>query len=209
MQFIIKELNQLKQNSNIDEGELDKEVAELPKNGLMILSLSKNKLIHQHQKIKDSQQEKNNYIKKLENEIVNQRIALEDIKKAENEHLLKISAYEDQIRILKSKVFGYDIAKKYEYYKQHESTNNNQNAHLQDDNLAFSMWENENEENKKEEMDIEKKEENNEENKEQNKEEEDNKEDKENKEKNENEKNEEKKEENETNMEKEEKKEEK
>ena len=144
MQFIIKELNQLKQNSNIDEGELDKEVAELPKNGLMILSLSKNKLIHQHQKIKDSQQEKNNYIKKLENEIVNQRIALEDIKKAENEHLLKISAYEDQIRILKSKVFGYDIAKKYEYYKQHESTNNNQNAHLQDDNLAFSMWEKEN-----------------------------------------------------------------
>ena len=52
MQFIIKELNQLKQNSNIDEGELDKEVAELPKNGLMILSLSKNKLIHQHKKIK-------------------------------------------------------------------------------------------------------------------------------------------------------------
>ena len=57
---------------------------------------------------------------------------------------MKISAYEDQIRILKSKVFGYDIAKKYEYYKQHESTNNNQNAHLQDDNLAFSMWEKEN-----------------------------------------------------------------
>ena len=114
MQFIIKELNQLKQNSNIDEGELDKEVAELPKNGLMILSLSKNKLIHQHQKIKDSQQEKNNYIKKLENEIVNQRIALEDIKKAENEHLLKISAYEDQIRILKSKVFGYDIIVEHE-----------------------------------------------------------------------------------------------
>ena len=67
-----------------------------------------------------------------------------EIKKSENEHLLKISAYEDQIRILKSKVFGYDISKKYEYYKEHEASNNNQNAHLKDDNLAFSMWEKEN-----------------------------------------------------------------
>ena len=82
--------------------------------------------------------------KKLENEIVNQRISLEEIKKAENEHLLKISAYEDQIRILKSKVFGYDISKKYEFFKEQQNSNSNQNAHIQDENLAFSMWEKEN-----------------------------------------------------------------
>ena len=144
MQFILNELNQLKTNSNIDEGQLDQEIEELPKNGLIILSLSKNKLKNQHLKLQNSQEEKNNYIKKLENEVVNQRIALEEVKKAENEHLLKISAYEDQIRILKSKVFGYDIAKKYEFYKEHESSNNPNNAHIQDDNLAFSMWEKEN-----------------------------------------------------------------
>ncbi len=144
MQFILNELNQLKQNSNINEADIDAQVAELPKDGLTILAISKNKLIHEHQNLKNSQNEKNNYIKKLETEIVNQRIALEEIKKSENEHLLKISAYEDQIRILKSKVFGYDISKKYEYYKEHEASNNNQNAHLKDDNLAFSMWEKEN-----------------------------------------------------------------
>ena len=144
MQFILNELNQLKNNSTINEGELDKEVINLPKDGLIILSLSKNKLKIQHQKLLDSQKEKNEYVKKLESEVVNQRISLEELKKAENEHLLKISAYEDQIRILKSKVFGYDISKKYEYFKEHESLNNNQNAHIQDDNLAFSMWEKEN-----------------------------------------------------------------
>jgi len=112
MQFILNELNQLKQNSNINEADIDAQVAELPKDGLTILAISKNKLIHEHQNLKNSQNEKNNYIKKLETEIVNQRIALEEIKKSENEHILKISAYEDQIRILKSKVFGYDIAKK-------------------------------------------------------------------------------------------------
>ena len=144
MQFILKELNQLKNNSIINEGELDQEVSKLPKDGFIILSLSKNKLKIQHQKLIDSQQENSDYVKKLESQVVNQRISLEELKKAENEHLLKISAYEDQIRILKSKVFGYDISKKYEYFKEHESSSNNQNAHIQDENLAFSMWEKEN-----------------------------------------------------------------
>lgn len=144
MQFILNELTQLKDRSAVDEGTLDQEVANLPRNGLIVLSLSKNKLKKQHQKLLESQQEKNDYIKKLENEIVNQRISLEEIKKAENEHLLKISAYEDQIRILKSKVFGYDISKKYEFFKEQQNSNSNQNAHIQDENLAFSMWEKEN-----------------------------------------------------------------
>ena len=143
MQFIINELNQLKVNSNIDEGELDREVASLPKSGLIELSLSKNKLYRKHQTLIENEENKNNYVKKLENEIVEQRLALEDLKKAEGEHLLQISTLEDQIRILKTKVFGYDIAKKYEYYKEHESANG-PSSHIQDENLAYSMWEKEN-----------------------------------------------------------------
>lgn len=143
MQFIINELNQLKTNSNIDEAELDREVDSLPKRGLIELSLSKTKLYREQEIRKKAEQEKNDYIKKLENEVVTQRLSLEELKKAEGEHLLQISTYEDQIRILKSKVFGYDIAKKYEYYKDHEKANG-PSAHIQDDNLAFSMWEKEN-----------------------------------------------------------------
>ena len=66
MQFILKELNQLKNNSIINEGELDQEVSKLPKDGFIILSLSKNKLKIQHQKLIDSQQENSDYVKKLE-----------------------------------------------------------------------------------------------------------------------------------------------
>ena len=143
MQFIINELNQLKTNSNIDENELDKEIAELPKRGLLELSLSKTRLNKKHEKIINSDTEKNKYIKKLENEIINQRLSLEELKKAEAEHLLQISTLQDQIRVLKAKVFGYDISKKYEYYKEHESANG-PSAHIQDENLAFSMWEKEN-----------------------------------------------------------------
>jgi hypothetical protein len=143
MQFIINELNQLKINSNIDEAELDKEIASLPKRGLLQLSLSKIVLKRKHEKLINSEKDKNNYVKKLENEIVEQRLSLEELKKAEGEHLLQISTLQDQIRILKSKVFGYDIAKKYEYYKEHESANG-PSAHIQDENLAYSMWEKEN-----------------------------------------------------------------
>ena len=143
LQFIINELNKLKTNSNIDENELDKEVDLLPKRALIEMSLSKAKLVNQEEIKKQSEIEKEEYIKKLENEIVNQRLSLEKLTKADGEHLLQISTLQDQIRILKSKTFGYDIAKKYEYYKDHE-TANGPSAHIQDENLAYSMWEKEN-----------------------------------------------------------------
>ena len=143
LQFIINELNKLKTNSNIDENELDKEVDLLPKRALIEMCLSKAKLVKQEEIKKQSEIEKEEYIKKLENEIVNQRLSLEKLTKADGEHLLQISTLQDQIRILKSKTFGYDIAKKYEYYKDHE-TANGPSAHIQDENLAYSMWEKEN-----------------------------------------------------------------
>ena len=105
MQFIINQLNQLKVNFNIDGGELDKEVSSLPKRGSIELSLSKNKLYRKHQNLIKNEEEKNKYVKKLENGIVEQRLTLGDLRKAEEEHLLQISTLEDQIRILKAKVF--------------------------------------------------------------------------------------------------------
>ena len=143
MQFIIGELNQLKSNSNIDEGELDKEVGSLPKRALIEMSISKSKVKRMKDELAKQDQENKDYVKRLENEIIDQRLMLEKLKKGEGEHLLQISTLQDQIRILKSKAFGYDIAKKYEYYKEHESANG-PSAHIQDENLAYSMWEKEN-----------------------------------------------------------------
>ena len=68
---------------------------------------------------------------------------MEKIKKNESENMIKISSLEDQIRILKSKVFGYDIGKKYEYYKDHQDLKVPVGK-IEDENLAFSMWEKEN-----------------------------------------------------------------
>ena len=143
MQFIINEITNLKTNSNINEEELNKEVSSLPNRSLIELALSKTKLNKKQEKLLKNNENKNSYIKRLENEVVNQRLSLENLKKSEGENLLKISTLEDQIRILKSKVFGYDISKKYEYYKEHEQKSG-PSAQIQDENLAYSMWEKEN-----------------------------------------------------------------
>lgn len=143
LKFIINELTNLQTNSKIDESELCKEVAQLPKRGIIELAISKNKLFRSKETLVKKDEDKNLYIKKLENEIITQRLSLEELKKTEGEHLLQISTLQDQIRILKSKVFGYDIAKKYEYYKEHEPSKG-PSSHIQDENLAYSMWEKEN-----------------------------------------------------------------
>jgi hypothetical protein len=73
---------------------------------------------------------------------------MENLKKNQNENMVVISTLEDQIRILKSKVFGFDIAKKYEFYKDHTNNRNNPISNIRDENLAYAMWEKENYNNK-------------------------------------------------------------
>ena len=142
MEKMIEELNKLK-NNNIESSQIQSEVSKLPQESLIQLSFSKVSIKKEYEKSKKNSTEKDEYIKKLEDEVLKGRIDMEKIKKNESENMSKISTLEDQIRILKSKVFGYDIGKKYEYYKDHQNLNH-PISNIQDDKLAFSMWEKEN-----------------------------------------------------------------
>ena len=142
MEKMIEELNKLK-NNNVDSSQIQSEVSKLPPESLIQLSFSKVSVKKEYEKSKKNSIEKDEYIKKLEDEVLKGRIDMEKIKKNESENMSKIATLEDQIRILKSKVFGYDIGKKYEYYKEHQDSNH-PFANIQDDKLAFSMWEKEN-----------------------------------------------------------------
>jgi hypothetical protein len=142
MEKMIEELNKLK-NNNVDSSQIQSEVSKLPPESLIQLSFSKVSVKKEYEKSKKNSIEKDEYIKKLEDEVLKGRIDMEKIKKNESENMSKIATLEDQIRILKSKVFGYDIGKKYEYYKEHQDSNHPL-ANIQDDKLAFSMWEKEN-----------------------------------------------------------------
>ena len=120
MTSLLSELKTLQAKTDIPDDQLDNEVNSLKKTGYMEISLSKIRLIKRNEENDKVFNEKLAYISKLEKEVVNQRIALEKLKKSEGQQLLKISTLEDQIRIFKSKVFGYDVPKKYEYINERQ-----------------------------------------------------------------------------------------
>lgn len=148
MENILKDLNSLQFNSNIDNNQIQNEVNALQTRSVLQMAIAKIQVQREKEKHEKNKKEREDYIKTLETEIVNNRIEMENLKKNQNDNMVIISTLEDQIRILKSKVFGFDIAKKYEFYKDHTNNRNNPISNIKDENLAYAMWEKENYNNK-------------------------------------------------------------
>ena len=138
---ILNEIKKLKEKGEIGEEEINNEIKELPKRAMVEMSLSDFKIKKKYNEIKKQMEEKNEYIKKLENEIVEQRILANKLKKSEGEYLLKISALEDELRVMKLKLLGYNTS---EHYNQHShekfNTDENNCGHVYGENLIHSMW---------------------------------------------------------------------
>ena len=138
---LLNELQKLKENGGATEDDINKEISELPKRAIVEMSLSDFKIKKQYETIKKELEEKNTYIKKLENEIVNQRIINNNLKKSEGENLLKISALEDELRVMKLKLLGYNTSE-YNTHHNHQKFNTDANncGHVYGENLIHSMW---------------------------------------------------------------------
>jgi hypothetical protein len=138
---ILNEIKKLKEKGEIGEEEINNEIKELPKRAMVEMSLSDFKIKKKYNEIKKQMKEKNEYIKKLENEIVEQRILTNKLKKSEGEYLLKISALEDELRVMNLKLLGYNTS---EHYNQHShekfNTDANNCGHVYGENLIHSMW---------------------------------------------------------------------
>jgi hypothetical protein len=109
---------------------------------MLELSLSDFKIKKQCELLKKELDDKNNYIKSLENEIVSQRVINTNLKKSESEYLLKISALEDEIRVMKMKLLGYNTSEQYNTHHNHElyKTDENNCGHVYGEQLVQSMW---------------------------------------------------------------------
>ena len=147
--LLINELKKLKEKNGISEENVINEVSNLEKRAMLELSLSDYKVKKKCELLKKELEDKNNYIKKLENEIVNQRTENTNLKKSENEHLLKISALEDELRVMKVKLLGYKTSPQYNPYHNQDilkSTSDIFNpeqrnyGHIYGENLVRSMW---------------------------------------------------------------------
>lgn len=140
--LLLNELKKLKEKNEINEENVINEVSNLPKRAMLELSLSDFKVKKKCESLKKELDDKNNYIKKLENEIVNQRIENTNLKKSENEHLLKISALEDELRVMKMKLLGYNTSPQYNPYHNQDIFNPDQRSygHIYGEKLVRSMW---------------------------------------------------------------------
>ena len=140
---LLNELKKLKENGEMKEDDINNEIEELPKRAMIEMSLSDFKIKKQYESIKKELDKKNEYIKKLETEIVNQRILTNNLKKSEGEHLLKISALEDELRVMKSKLLGYNTSEQYNHHiHSHKKFNTDTNncGHIYGEKLIQSMW---------------------------------------------------------------------
>ena len=140
--LLINELRKLKEKAEIKEDAINNEVSDLPKRGMLEISLSDFKIKKKCEILKKELDDKNNYIKTLENEIVNQRVINTNLKKSESEYLLKISALEDEIRVMKMKLLGYNTSEQYNTHHNHElyKTDENNCGHIYGEQLVQSMW---------------------------------------------------------------------
>ena len=139
--LLLNELKKLKEGGEIKEDEMNNEIAELPKRAIVEMSLSDFKIKKKLESIKKELDKKNEYIKKLETEIVNQRIINTDLKKSESENLLKISALEDELRVMKLKFLGYNTSEEYSQHSHEKfKTDSNNCGHIYGERLVQSMW---------------------------------------------------------------------
>ena len=140
---LLDELKKLKENGEIKEDDINNEMTELPKRAMIEMSLSDFKIKKKYELIKKELDKKNEYIKKLETEIVNQRELTNDLKKSEGEYLLKISALEDELRVMKSKLLGYNTSEEFNHHihsHQKFNTDTNNCGHIYGEKLVQSMW---------------------------------------------------------------------
>ena len=139
---LLNELKKLKEKGQVKEDDINNEVSELPKRAMLEMSLSDFKIKKKCELLQKELEDKNNYIKALENEIVNQRTVNTNLKKSEGEYLLKISALEDELRVMKMKLLGYNTSEQYNNQHNHEAFNTDANncGHIYGEKLVQSMW---------------------------------------------------------------------
>ena len=139
---LLNELKKLKEKGQVKEDDINNEVSELPKRAMLEMSLSDFKIKKKCELLQKELEDKNNYIKTLENEIVNQRSENTNLKKSEGEYLLKISALEDELRVMKMKLLGYNTSEQYNNQHNHEVFNTDANncGHIYGEKLVQSMW---------------------------------------------------------------------
>jgi hypothetical protein len=154
LEKILNEVREMKnsiiQQDQVNRNEINSELEKINKDSLLILNNEKMRIVFQNEKLEKEKKDNQNYIKKLEEELMHRKLEIELYKKKENDLLEQASILDDKLKILRSKAYGYDIAKKFEVHQNKINSEKsniidpNRNKTIEDEVLAFNFWEREN-----------------------------------------------------------------
>jgi hypothetical protein len=154
MEKILNELREMKESIIEEEQKNNKEIKTEMNNfnqeSLLLMNIEKVKVMNDNEKLKNEMEKFKEIIKNMEKELISKNVDIQK-QKQYNDKILDINSEQEQeIKLLKAKAYGYDIAKKYDIYK-HKINNENKNIidpnkHrlVEDENLAYNFWEREN-----------------------------------------------------------------
>jgi hypothetical protein len=143
LETALKDLIEIKKNiveaDAKANAEFDSNIEDVRQNSLMILNNAKVEVLLQNEALISKSKDRETYIKKLEDELNKRTLQIEILKYKENELHTTNSELAEDLNRMKSKAYGYDIAKKFEIHKN--KTANAKNKNYEDDTRAYDLWE--------------------------------------------------------------------
>jgi hypothetical protein len=155
LESVLNDLRSMKENmikkENIDNQILDTELRKINNDSLLLINNEKVRVLTQNEKLKFEKKEKNDLIKKLQDEILKLNLSLKIYKLKEDKLNEDNALLQEKFKNLESKAFGYDIAKKFEIHQNKLNTQKkypnlvdpNKYRAIEDDQLANNFWERE------------------------------------------------------------------
>jgi hypothetical protein len=131
--------------NNKEEIIFDNELSKIREESVLIVNIDKIKILEEKEKLEKELKEYKETIGKLQKEVAAKASALES-EKIKNSKLNEANTvFNDNIDVLKSKAYGYDIAKKYEQHRKNINLNESSKfKQLDSDKMAYNYWEREN-----------------------------------------------------------------
>lgn len=155
LESVLNDLRSMKENiikkENLDNQILDTELRKINNDSLLLINNEKVRVLTQNEKLKFEKKEKNDQIKKLQDEILKLNLSLKIYKLKEDKLNEDNALLQEKFKNLESKAFGYDIAKKFEIHQNKLNTQKkypnlvdpNKYRAIEDNQLANNFWERE------------------------------------------------------------------
>jgi chromosome segregation ATPase len=155
LESVLNDLRLMKEKliekEKLDNEILDEELRKMNNDSLLIINNEKVRVVLENEKLKSEKKEKDDQIKKLQEEILKLNLSLKNYKNKEDKLNEDNAILQEKFKNLESKAYGYDIAKKFETHQNKLNTQKrypniidpNKYRAIEDDHLANNFWERE------------------------------------------------------------------